>query len=167
MIDKILEKVNKRLHRFSELMEIVMAYAVLLGIVIAALALIPEIVHYWNNRTVEGAFQEYLEAVFNVVIGIEFFKMLCKLNTANIIEVLILLIARHMIVSSTTPVEDLISVISISILFLFRRIMRATNPDGDPEDGKKMVAGIKDLRRRAIKGEAIDKNAQADDKEVE
>ena len=74
---------------------------------------------------------EYLDAAFNVVIGIEFLKMLCKPSSANIIEVLIFLIARHMIVQTTTPLEDLLSVVSIGILFFFRRFMLMTKPDKD------------------------------------
>ena len=76
-------------------------------------------------------YMEYLDAVFNVVIGIEFLKMLCKPSSANIIEVLIFLIARHMIVQTTTPLEDLLSVVSIGILFFFRRFMLMTKPDKD------------------------------------
>jgi len=57
--------------------------------------------------------------------------MLCKPNTANIIEALIFVIARHMIVQTTTAGEDLVSVISICMLFLFRRFMLATKPDGE------------------------------------
>ena len=56
---------------------------------------------------------EFLDAVLGVVIGVEFLKMLCKPNTANIIEALIFVIARQMIVQTTTAGEDLVSVISI------------------------------------------------------
>ena len=76
-----------------------------------------------------GAFLHFLDAVFNVVIGLEFIKMLCKPSSANIIEVLIFLISRHMILQTTTAMEDLLAVISIGILFLFRRFMLATKPD--------------------------------------
>ncbi len=70
-----------------------------------------------------GAFLLYLDAVFNVVIGIEFMKMLCKPSSANIIEVLIFLIARHMIVTSTTPLEDLLSVLSIGVGIEFMKML--------------------------------------------
>ena len=55
--------------------------------------------------------------------------MLCKPSTGNIIEALIFLIARHMVIQTTTAMEDLISVISICLLFVFRRFMLATKPD--------------------------------------
>lgn len=122
-------KIRRVLSEVCDIFELVMAAAVLCGIIVAVVTLGPELQLYWENRMEAGAFLEYLDAVFNVVIGIEFMKMLCKPTSSNIIEVLIFLIARHMIVTSTTPLEDLLSVISISILFIFRRFMLMTKPD--------------------------------------
>ena len=50
--------------------------------------------------------------------------MLCKPNAANVIEVLVFLISRHMIIQETTAIEDLLSVISISLLFTFQRFLK-------------------------------------------
>ena len=125
------DKARKILYRGGEILELLMAAAVVAGIQVAMITLVPELARYWEHRTMTGAFMEYLDAVFNVVIGIEFLKMLCKPSSANIIEVLIFLIARHMIVQTTTPLEDLLSVVSIGILFFFRRFMLMTKPDKD------------------------------------
>lgn len=123
------DKVRKVLYEICEIMELIMAAAVVCGLIVATLALWPELILYWNNRMETGAFLQFLDAIFNVVIGIEFMKMLCKPSSANIIEVLIFLIARHMIIQTTTAREDLLAVVSIGILFLFRRFMMATKPD--------------------------------------
>lgn len=125
------DKARKILYRGGEILELLMAVAVVAGILVAMITLVPELARYWEHRAMTGAFMEYLDAVFNVVIGIEFLKMLCKPSSANIIEVLIFLIARHMIVQTTTPLEDLLSVVSIGILFFFRRFMLMTKPDKD------------------------------------
>ena len=117
------DKVRKRIVDACDVMDMVMAAVVVIGIVIAAIGIFPQI----GEETV--AFLEFLDAVLGVVIGVEFLKMLCKPNTANIIEALIFVIARHMIVQTTTAGEDLVSVISICMLFLFRRFMLATKPD--------------------------------------
>ena len=122
------DKARKILYRGGEILELLMAAAVVAGILVAMITLVPELARYWEHRTTAGAFLEYLDAVFNVVIGIEFLK---KPSSANIIEVLIFLIARHMIVQTTTPLEDLLSVVSIGILFFFRRFMLMTKPDKD------------------------------------
>ena len=125
------DKARKILYRGGEILELLMAAAVVAGVLVAMITLVPELACYWEHRMTAGAFLEYLDAVFNVVIGIEFLKMLCKPSSANIIEVLIFLIARHMIVQTTTPLEDLLSVVSIGILFFFRRFMLMTKPDKD------------------------------------
>ena len=72
------------------------------------------------------SFRVYLDEIFVIVIGIEFLQMLCRPNSDNIMEVLIFLVARHMIVTETTAVEDFISVISIILLCVLRRYLHVT-----------------------------------------
>lgn len=156
------DKIRKLLYNVCEWMEIVMAGAVLTGLAIATLTLWPELVYLWEHRMEAGAFLEYLDEVFGVVIGIEFMKMLCRPNSANIIEALIFLIARHMIVQTTTPAEDLLAVISIGILFFFRRYMLATKPDKNNQ-----VPPLIGAIRKAQKREAADEAAGDDFLETE
>lgn len=123
------DKIRRKFADACDVLELCMAAAVVCGIIIAIITLWPELIYYWNHRMETDAFLHYLDAIFKVVIGIEFMKMLCKPSSTNIIEALIFLIARHMIVTSTTPLEDLTSIISISILFIFRRFMVMTRPN--------------------------------------
>ena len=58
-----------------------------------------------------------------LVIGIEFLQMLCRPNADNVMEILIFLVARHMIVGTTTTFEDFVSVISVSLLCVLRRYL--------------------------------------------
>lgn len=110
------DKVRKRIVDACDVMDMVMAAVVVIGIVIAVIGIFPQIGELWRHREEMVAFLEFLDAVLGVVIGVEFLKMLCKPNTANIIEALIFVIARHMIVQTTTAGEDLVSVISICML---------------------------------------------------
>ena len=116
-----MDKLRKRLYQVSEGLELIIALVAVVGVVIAAVNLFPELLVYWQNRTNGEAFLIFLDA--------EFIKMLCKPSSQNIMEVLIFLIARHMIVQKTSALEDLLSVVSIGILFFFRRFMLATKPD--------------------------------------
>ena len=109
------DKLRKRLYQVSEGLELIIALVAVIGVVIATVNLFPELLVYWQNRMDTEAFLIFLDAVFDVVIGVEFIKMLCKPSSQNIMEVLIFLIARHMIVQK--------------ILFFFRRFMLATKPD--------------------------------------
>ena len=124
-----LEKPRKRLSDACDIGEFLMGVVVVIAIIVGIIGLIPDFVLFWQNRSTPGAFMDFLEPVSLLVIGIEFAKMLCKPTTANIIEVLIFVISRQMIIEHQNPSEMLISVITICILFLFRRIMLATRPD--------------------------------------
>jgi uncharacterized membrane protein (DUF373 family) len=114
------------------ILELIAAVFVLVGIVMAIIALVPQVGEYWQAREETEALMHFLEQVFAVVIGVEFLKMLCRPNSDNILETLIFLVARHMIiVTTTTPLEDLISTISIVLLCLVRRYLkqhRTTEP---------------------------------------
>lgn len=107
-------------------LELVVAVIVLIGVGIAIFSLIPEIGHLWeqNGRSME--FIHFLEQVFTVVIGIEFLQMLCRPNSDNVFETIIFLVARHMIINTTTPLEDLLSTVSIVLLCLVRRYLKET-----------------------------------------
>jgi hypothetical protein len=51
--------------------------------------------------------------------------MLCKPKSDTIIEVLIFLEARHMIIGDTTSQQDLLSIISITLLFLLQAFLQS------------------------------------------
>ena len=128
-MDNNLEKPRKKLSDACDIGEFTMGVVVVGGIVVGMIGLVPDFVTFWQNRSVPGAFMEFLGRVSLIVIGIEFAKMLCKPTTANIIEVLIFVISRQMIIDHQPPEDMLKSVIAICLLFLFRRIMLATRPD--------------------------------------
>ena len=59
------------------------------------------------------------------MIGVVFLKMLCRPTADNVLETIIFLVARHMIVvTTTTPLDDLISTISIVLLCFVRRYLK-------------------------------------------
>lgn len=117
--------VKRLLHRICDIMELVLALLVIAGIVTAIVGLVPQLGDFWGNRTEEGMLIVFLELVFDIVIGVEFLKMLCKPDADTIVEVLIFLVARHMIIQDTTALEDLLSVISMGILFVIKKYINA------------------------------------------
>lgn len=66
-----------------------------------------------------SSFQIFLKNIFNLVVGIEFIKMLLKPNVKNIIDVLIFLVARHLIIGHPTPAGMLLCLICIILLYGF------------------------------------------------
>ena len=97
-------------------LEDLLAVLVAIAAVAAIICMIPDYLHIMQNGMTESGLSEILENVLAIAVALEFLKMLLKPNTRTVIEVLIFLIARHMIILETTPQQDLLSVISIAIV---------------------------------------------------
>lgn len=71
----------------------------------------------------EHAVTDYLHHMLNIVIGLEFIKLLMHLTPANILEVLIMAISRGIIVNHGTAVDNLLSIVCIVALFAAKRYL--------------------------------------------
>ena len=58
-----------------------------------------------------------------LAVGVEFVKMLCKHTPSTVIEVLMFATARQMVVEHLSPMQTLIGIISIAILFATRKFL--------------------------------------------
>lgn len=112
--------------KICELLELIVALLVLVGILLSICSLVKDFAIFRDILNHTESFRTYLDQIFVIVIGIEFLQMLCRPNSDNVMDVLIFLVARHMIVSETTPFEDFISVISIILLCVLRRYLHDT-----------------------------------------
>ena len=72
-----------------------------------------------------GAFQQDGgdHAVLNIVVGLEFVRMLIDMTPANTLEVLIMATARQIIMNHDSTTTLLIGIICIAILFAVRRFL--------------------------------------------
>ena len=77
----------------------------------------------------------FLERALDIVIGIEFIKMLAKHSPGSVLEVLLYAIARHMIVGHEDAVQNLVSVGAIALIFIIRKYFFV------PSFGHKMPGG--------------------------
>ena len=95
------ERLSKRLLTICNAFEVIVSILVFLGIVATLITyLIPGMLSLFHTTTGTAHFLVYLEDIFNLVVGLEFMKLLCHITPDNIIEVLVILIARHMIVEA-------------------------------------------------------------------
>ena len=58
-----------------------------------------------------------------VLIGIELIKMITSHTIDSVVDVMLLAIARQMVVEHTAPLENLIAVLAVGILFLIRKYL--------------------------------------------
>lgn len=71
----------------------------------------------------EQSVQLFLQEVLSIVIGLEFVKLLMHMTPANILEVLIMAIARHIVVGHSSAFDTLLSICCIAVLFLVKRCL--------------------------------------------
>ena len=71
----------------------------------------------------ENAVTDYLHHMLNIVIGLEFIKLLLHLTPANILEVLTMAISRGIIVNHGSAIDNLLSIICSVALFAARRYL--------------------------------------------
>lgn len=119
------KKLTAKLQRWLELCEIVVALLVGLGVVATLITyLLPGVLNLFRPSTGTEHFLEYLEAIFNLVVGLEFMKLLFHINSENVIEVLVILISRHMIIETHAAMDIFLCTVSIVLLLLLKAGLR-------------------------------------------
>lgn len=61
--------------------------------------------------------------MFDLIIGIELLKMLCRHDLDSIVEVLLFSVAREMIIEHMPIYLELVGIMAIAILFLVRKYL--------------------------------------------
>lgn len=107
------------LNKIAYLLEIALAFAIIVGIVAYFIHLAGEYIHV---MAIGGSFDfhQFLSNILNLIIGIEFTRMLCRHTADTIIDVLLFATARQMIIAHDS-MGSLIGVLSVAILFGVRK----------------------------------------------
>lgn len=121
------KRLKVTVHIICEVLEMIAAALMLVGILFSTCSLIRNVDLFRELLLDTSSFRGYMDQIFMLVIGIEFLVMLCKPNSENVIEVLIFLVARHMIVGETTPYQDFVSVVSVAFLYCPSFTLAATS----------------------------------------
>ena len=129
-------ELRNRIIQASSLLEILLSGLVLIGLLLSAVPLIrwmPGLLFDGNDAEI----RTFLERSLDIVIGIEFIKMLAKHSPGSSLEVLLYAIARHLVVGHDSALENLLSVGAIALIFIVRKFFfvpafGAHLPDGHP-----------------------------------
>ncbi|MBQ4136877.1 MAG: hypothetical protein IJD67_02095 [Clostridia bacterium] len=138
------KKMQDKMFELSYIFELLISVIVSLAILILGARLIIDTV---NTKTFLGgtdSLVRILDDAIILAIGAELIKMLCKHTPETVIEVLAFALARQLIVGHASPIENLITVIAIAILFAVRRFLlkrhdMVETPDGLIEDGENKI----------------------------
>ena len=120
---KSLSKIRNSLYYSCNILELFMAFVVLIVIIIAGFSLGDAFIEFWHTRFSNDAFLAFVGSIFNILIGIEFLKLLCQPSEDTVLEVLMFVVARHMIIEPTTVYENLVTIISIGLIFAIKKYL--------------------------------------------
>ena len=129
------KKLQDIMFEISYIFELIMALIVGAAIIIMAVRLVVdmtslEIYHEGADKLVA-----VLDDAIVLAIGAELIKMFCKHTPETVIEVLAFALARQLIVGHATPIENLITVAAIAILFAIRRFLLKRHDMVETPDG--------------------------------
>ena len=120
---RVKEYLRRKVALFASVIEIAISIIVLIAIVIAGIQVVREVFSLAGNPKAHEGFTVFLGHAFNLIIGVEFIKMLAKHTPGSAIEVLLFAIARQMVVEHTSPLENLIGIVTIALIFAIRKFL--------------------------------------------
>lgn len=118
--EKNSEKVQQAIFMIAQGFELLLA----ISVIVALLIVLCEVPHLfsmlWNTT---GQFNVFLESIFEMIIGIELLKMLCRHDLDSVVEVLLFAVARGLIIEHMPIYFTLLGIIAIAILFMIRKFL--------------------------------------------
>ncbi len=107
--------------KLPSILEKIVAAILMVGVIYGCIRLASHVFQF------DGTLQDYTDncmiLAFNVVLVIEFIRMLVKHSTNTVVEVLIFAIARGLVIGHEVPVYVLIRIASIAILLACRKYL--------------------------------------------
>ena len=117
-------RAHQKMYRVAGWVEIMVSAIVLAALFVFFLGLLRQFYDVMAvSKGQPEALSQFVGNAFQIVIGVEFVKMLCKHTPATVVEVLMFAIARQMVVEHSTPMENLMCIVGIAGLFAIRRFL--------------------------------------------
>ncbi|MCL2719047.1 MAG: hypothetical protein FWE14_09745 [Lachnospiraceae bacterium] len=110
------------LEKYSKLFEVAIAFLLLAVITIKLIDVVFVLIDV-NIAIMTMDFESILTLVFNLVIGIEFTKMLIKHTPETVLDVLLFVIARQMVVLGEGNFNILLGVVAIIGIFATKKYL--------------------------------------------
>lgn len=110
------------------ILELIVALAILLATVVQLVLL--------GDTTLSALFQgqfqmdQFFSSVMTIVVGIEFIKMLLLHTPEAVTDVLLFAIARQLVVSHSSPVDTLLGVAAVALIFVVKRFLLTRETKG-------------------------------------
>ena len=116
-------KITGYLEHLMDIFEIGIAIIVAVGFIASVVLLVTEMPLLLSHSAGTVAYRHFLESALDLVIGIEFIKMLIKHTPGSVVEVLLFALSRHMVLEGGNAMENLLTVCAIAVIFAIRRFL--------------------------------------------
>ena len=123
---------NELIYNTARYTEIVLSIVIIIVIALSGLRLILTTAGTSVMDMYTSFFTSFLSQALSLVVGVEFVKMLCRHSAQTVVEVLLFATARQMVVEHLDPVQTLIGIIGIAILFAVRKYLMTDSDDMTP-----------------------------------
>ncbi len=132
-------KLSKILHWVTLFLESVAGILITIAICCALIGIVIDMPS--SDLLSDGSLNIFLQKIIGIVIGIEFLRLLFLHTLDATIELIIIAIVRQLLVEHVAPLEVLLLVLSIAILFLIRKyLFIKKNDKATKADAKKIEA---------------------------
>ena len=119
----MIHMITAHIEHLMDIFEIGIAIIVAFGFIVSVYPLMRELPLLGSMSTGTTSYRHFLESALDLVIGIEFIKMLIKHTPGSVVEVLLFALSRHMVLEGGNALENLLTVCAIAIIFAIRRFL--------------------------------------------
>ena len=129
------KKLQDRMFELSYMFELFISVVVGAAILLFGVRMVINTFNLAVNSQGADMLVKVLDDAIILAIGSELIKMLCKHTPETVIEVLAFALARQLIVGHAAPLENLITVVAIAVLFAVRRFLLKRHDLVETPDG--------------------------------
>lgn len=139
-------RLRKNVARLSSYIEIFISILILIGIFVATINLGIELIGISKEALIAPEvtvpIEQYLATGLELIVGVEFVKMISKHTVGSTIDVLLFAIARKLVVSHGSSMDLLLGILCIAILFVIKYYFgnKCENCPIEPKRLKKKLA---------------------------
>lgn len=117
-------KAKVLIDRCATVLEYFIAGILCIGLLYFTLKLIGSVLHLPGHEAYE-TFEELLHAAFTLVIGVEIIRMLCEHSTEIVFEVLTFALARQIVISHDSAIDNVFGIAALAGVFAIRKYLYA------------------------------------------
>lgn len=117
--DEKTHKTQRFIFHVAHVFELLVALLIIVALAIALFGTMDQFLVLYEG----GDFNYFLVSIFDIIIGVELLKMLCRHDLDSVVEVLLFAVARGLIIEHLPIHQTFIGILAIAVLFLIRKYL--------------------------------------------